>query len=105
VLKALEERHETTAPVRQIAEGGTFDVQYSHLVGSRILTTMAHNSDMLGFISKIHLRPGGLAAAEWMRSGRAVRDTPVSDHSAPGVNTMRCVAYCPPIAVSLFLLY
>jgi hypothetical protein len=77
VLKALEERQEMTAPVRQIAEGGTFDVQYSHLVGSRILATMAHNSDMLGFISKIQLHPEGLAAAKWMRSVRAVRDTPV----------------------------
>jgi hypothetical protein len=94
-----------TALVRQIAEGGTFDVQYNHLVGSRILATMAHNSDMLGFISKKHLCPGGLAAADWMRSVRAIRDTPVSDDSAPGVNTMRRVAYCPPIAVSPFLLY
>jgi hypothetical protein len=39
---------EMMAPVRQIAEGGTFDVHYSHLGGSRILATMAHNSDMLG---------------------------------------------------------
>jgi len=55
-------------------------------------------------ISKKHFRPGGMAASEWTRSVRAVRDTPVPDHSAPGVNTTCCVAYRPPIAVSPFLL-
>jgi len=55
-------------------------------------------------ISKKHLRPGGMAPSEWMRSVRAVRDTPVADYSAPGVNTTRHVAYRPPIAVSPFLL-
>jgi hypothetical protein len=58
------------------------------------------NSD----ISKKHFRLGGLAASEWTRSVRAVRDTPVADYSAPGVNTTRRVAYRPPIAVSPFLL-
>jgi len=53
-----------------------------------------------GFISKKHLRQGGMAPSEWTRSVRAVRDTPVADYSAPGVNTTRCVAYRPPIAVS-----
>ena len=37
-------------------------------------------------------------------SVRDVRDTPVADYSAPGVNTTRRVAHCPPIAVSPFLL-
>ena len=39
-----------------------------------------------------------------MRSVRAVRDTPVADYSAPGVNTMRRVAYRPPIAIWPFVL-
>jgi len=55
-------------------------------------------------ISKEHFRPGGMAPSEWTRSVRAVRDTPVEDDSAPGVNTTGRVAYCPPIAVSPFLL-
>jgi hypothetical protein len=55
-------------------------------------------------ISKNHFRPGGMAASEWTRSVRAVRDTPVADYSAPGVITTRRVAYRPPIAVSPFLL-
>ena len=59
---------------------------------------------LLRCISKKHLRPGGMAPSEWMRSVRAVRDTPVADYSAPGVNTTRRVAYRPPIAVSPFLL-
>jgi len=45
-----------------------------------------------------------MAASEWTRSVRAVRDTPVADYSAPGVNTTRRAAYRPPIAVSPFLL-
>jgi hypothetical protein len=45
-----------------------------------------------------------MAASEWTRSVRAVRDTPVADYSVPGVNTMRRVVYSPPIAVSPFLL-
>jgi len=55
-------------------------------------------------ISKTHFRPGGMAPSEWTLSVRAVRDTPVADYSAPGVNTTRRVAYRPPIAVSQFLL-
>jgi len=45
-----------------------------------------------------------MAPAEWTHSIRAVRDTPVADYSAPRHNTTRCVAYRPPIAVSLYLL-
>jgi hypothetical protein len=59
---------------------------------------------LLWLISKKHFRLGELAASEWTRSVRAVRDTPVADYSAPGVNTTRRVAYRPPIAVSPFLL-
>ena len=54
-------------------------------------------------ISKKHFCPGGMAPSEWTRSVRAVRDTPVADYSAPGVNTTRRVAHRPPIAVSPFL--
>jgi len=54
-------------------------------------------------ISKRHFRPSGMATSEWTRSVRAVRDTPVADYSAPGVNTTRRVAHRPPIAVSPFL--
>jgi len=55
-------------------------------------------------ISKKHFRLGGLGESEWTRSVRAVRDTPVSDYSAHGVNTTHQVAYRPPIAVLPFLL-
>jgi hypothetical protein len=55
-------------------------------------------------ISKKHLRLGGLVASDWMGSVGAVRDTPVADDSAPGVNTTHRVAYRPPIAVSPSLL-
>ena len=55
-------------------------------------------------ISKNHLRLGGMALSEWMRSVRAVRETPVADYSAPGIITTRCVACRPLIAVSPFLL-
>jgi len=55
-------------------------------------------------ISKKHLHPGGMAPSEWMRSVRAVRDTPVADYSAPGVDTTHRLAYRPPIAVWPFLL-
>jgi len=54
-------------------------------------------------ISKKHFRPGGMAPSEWTRSVRAVRDTPVTDYSAPSVNTTRRVAHRRPIAVSPFL--
>jgi len=55
-------------------------------------------------ISKKYFRPGGMAPSEWTRSVRAIRDTPVADYSARGLDTMRRVAYRPPIAVSPFLL-
>jgi hypothetical protein len=55
-------------------------------------------------ISKKYFRPGGMAPSEWTRSVRAVRDTPVADYSAPGVNSTRRVPYRPLIAVSPFLL-
>jgi hypothetical protein len=55
------------------------------------------------YISKKIFRSGGMAPSEWTRSVRAVRDTPVADYSAPGVNTTRRVVYRPPIAVSLSL--
>jgi len=35
-----------------------------------------------------------------MRYVRAVRDTPVADYSAPGITSMRCVAYHPLMAIS-----
>jgi len=55
-------------------------------------------------ISKKHFRPCGMALSDWTRSVRAVRDTLVAGDSAPGVNTMRRVAYHPAIAISPFLL-
>ena len=55
-------------------------------------------------ISKEYFRPRGMARSEWMRSVRAVRDTPVADHSMPSVYSMRPVTYRPLIAVSPFLL-
>jgi len=48
--------------------------------------------------------PGGMAPSEWTHSVRAVRDTLVVYYSAPDVNTTHQVAYCPPIAASLFVL-
>jgi len=51
-------------------------------------------------ISKKHFRPGGMAASEWTRSVRAVRDAPVEDYSAAGVKTTRRVAYRPLFPVS-----
>jgi len=39
---------------------------------------------------------------KWTHSVRAIRDTPVRDHSVPDINKMRPVVYCAPIAVSLF---
>ena len=67
-------------------------------------STERHRFLALHFISKRHFRPGGMAPSGWTRSVRAVRDTPVADHSAPGVKTTRRVTYRPPIAVSPFLL-
>ena len=59
--------------------------------------------DTSGYISKKHPHPGGMTESDWMRSIRAVRDTPVADHSAPGANTTRCVIHRPSIAVLPFL--
>jgi len=56
------------------------------------------------YISQKDLRLGRMAASEWTRSVRAVRDTPVADYSFPAVNTTRHIAYRPPIAFSPFLL-
>ena len=53
-------------------------------------------------ISTKHFRLEGMAASELTRSISAVRDTPGVDYIMPGVNTPRCIAYCPPIAVSPF---
>jgi len=61
-------------------------------------------SELKWFISKKHFRPGRMAPAEWTRSIRAVRDTPVADYSVPGVTTTRHVEYRRPIAVLPFLL-
>jgi len=55
-------------------------------------------------ISKKHFCPGGMAASEWTRSVRAVRDTPAADCSVPGINDTRRVAYHPQIADLEFLL-
>jgi len=54
-------------------------------------------------ISKKYFRPGRMAQSEWMRSVRGVRDTPGADDSVSGQNTMRHVAYCPAITVSMCL--
>jgi len=51
------------------------------------------------YIGKKYFRPGGMAPSEWTRSVRAVRDTPVVDYSAPGVNSTGRVPYRPLIAV------
>jgi hypothetical protein len=52
-------------------------------------------------ISKKHFCRGGMAPSEWMRSVRAVRETPVADYSMPGVNATRVTLH---IALrSLFL--
>jgi hypothetical protein len=56
------------------------------------------------FLSKKYFRPDGMAPLEWMRSIRAIRDTLEADYFAPGLNTMRRVAYRSPIMVSTFLL-
>ena len=56
------------------------------------------------YISKKYFCPGGMTPSEWMCSVRAVRDTPVADYSARGLNTTRRIAYRPQIAVSPFLL-
>jgi len=61
------------------------------------------HSSMMYCISKTKFRPGGMVPAEWNRPIRAVRNTLVAVYSAPGINTMRHVAYHPPITVSPIL--
>jgi hypothetical protein len=63
-----------------------------------------HVGSLRSNISKKYFCPGGMAPSEWMRSVRAIRDTPVADNSAPGLNTTCRVAYRPPIAIAPFLL-
>jgi hypothetical protein len=58
---------------------------------------------VLRIISKKYFRLGRMAPSEWTRSIRVVRDTPVADYSAPGVNSTRHVPYRALITVSLFL--
>jgi hypothetical protein len=55
-------------------------------------------------ISKKYFRPGRMVPSEWTRYVRAVRDIPVADYSAPGLNSTRGVPYRPLIAVSPFRL-
>jgi len=45
-------------------------------------------------ISKKIFCPGGMALSEWTRSVRAVRDIPVTEHSAPGgqYHASRCIS-------------
>jgi len=63
-----------------------------------------NSEESADIISKKYFRLGGMAPSEWTRSVRAIRDTPVADCTAPGLNTTRRVAYRPPIAVLPFLL-
>jgi len=48
--------------------------------------------------AKKYFHLGRMALSEWTGSVSAVRDTLVGNYSAPGLNTMRCVAHRPPIA-------
>jgi len=43
-----------------------------------------------------------MVISEWTRSIKAVRELPVAENTTPGVNTTRCVAFFPLIAVSPF---
>jgi len=74
-----------------------FGVTAWHRIGAAFKICRTH-------ISEKYFRLGGMTPSEWTRSVRAVRDTPVADYSAPGLNTTRRVAYRPPITVSQFLL-
>jgi hypothetical protein len=60
--------------------------------------------EVMRYISKNYFSLAGIAPSEWTRALRAVRDTPVADYSAPGVNSMRRISYLPLIAVSPFCL-
>jgi hypothetical protein len=71
---------------------------------AKILRTWRLQWSEFAASAKFFFHPGGMALSEWMRSVRSVRDTLVADYSAPGLNTMRRVAYRPPIAEYLFLL-
>jgi hypothetical protein len=51
-------------------------------------------------MNKKYFDPGAMAASEVTRYVSAVRDTPVADNSAPGLNSSHRVAYCPLMAVS-----
>jgi hypothetical protein len=70
------------------------------------LNEMTHPGweDAADYISKKHFRPGGMAASEWTRSVRAIRDTPVAEYCASGFTKTRRIAYRYPITVSQFLL-
>jgi hypothetical protein len=57
---------------------------------------------MIYWISQTTFRPGGMVPVERNHPINAVRNTLVGAHSAPGVNTMRHVAYPLPITVSPF---
>jgi len=105
-----------------------FKIIISHMLNQEIIGTWVYKSYLLAYTSILfstriehsasilnslnitwfnqqkHFRPGGIAPSEWTPSVGAVRDTPVADNSAPGVNITRRVAYHPPIAVSPFLL-
>jgi len=70
------------------------DRQHSHLYISRLVWAAPST------ISQKYFHPGGKAPSEWTRSVRDVRDSPVADYSAPGLNTTRRVAYRPPIDIS-----
>ena len=54
--------------------------------------------------AKKYFRPGGMAPSQWTGSVRALRDTPVADYCAPGINSTRRIPYRPLIAVSPCLL-
>ena len=70
----------------------------------QMASALHYTTDAVSHISKKYFRPGGMAPSEWMCSVRAVRDTPVADYYAPRLNSTCCFTYCPPIAVSPFLL-
>ena len=65
-------------------------------------TSQAMSEKAKSNMSKKCVHPCGMAPAEWTCSVRAVRDTPVADYCALGVNTTRRVACRPPTAVSPF---
>jgi len=82
----------------------SYSLLYSQTQKKEIKISVKYGIGLTFHISKKHFHQGGMASSEWTRSVRAVRHTPVADYSAPVVNTMRHVAYYPPIAVLTFLL-